>query len=293
MGYVTMQGALALSIGLNLAFVLFEVVAANSSGSLALYSDAAHNMGDLVSLIFAWGATLLARRRPSTRFTYGLRGSTILAALANGILLLCASLAIAYASIDRLMHPAPVAGGVVALVALLGVFTNGVSAIFLARHRHDDLNARGAFLHLATDAATSVAVIVAGLLVRATGIAIIDTAMSLALAVLIFVSTLKLLAESLRLVLQGVPDSIDCDSVQKFLLNQPGVAAAHDLHIWAMSTAENAMTAHLVMPGGHPGDQFIANLARQLDERFKLGHVTLQVEIESGCGACYLGLNVA
>ena len=288
-----MQGALALSICLNLAFVVFEVLAARSSSSLALYSDAAHNTGDLVSLIFAWGATLLARRRPSTSFTYGLRGSTILAALANGILLLCASLAIGYASIDRFMHPAPVAGGMVAIVALLGVITNGVSALFLARHRHDDLNARGAFLHLATDAATSVAVIVAGLLVRQTGYAIIDTAMSLALAVVIFVSTLKLLAASLRLILQGVPASIDCDAVRDFLLQQPGVDAAHDLHIWAMSTAENAMTAHLVMPGGHPGDNFIANLARELDRRFKLGHVTLQVEIETGCSACHLGLSLA
>ena len=288
-----MQKALAVGIVLNLAFVIFEVLAAQKSGSLALYSDAAHNMGDLVSLIFAWGATLLARRQPSTRFTYGLRGGTILAALFNGILLLVAGLAIGYAAIVRFSHPMPVVGGVVALVALVGVLTNGISALFLMRHRHDDLNARGAFLHLASDAVVSVAVIIAGVLVRVTGLAVIDTAMSLALAILILASTFKLLAESLRLVLQGVPESIDCNAVETFLLDQPGVAAAHDLHIWAMSTAENAMTAHLVMPAGHPGDRFIANLAHQLDERFKLGHVTLQVETETGCSACQLGLAVA
>jgi cobalt-zinc-cadmium efflux system protein len=283
-----MQGALAIGIALNLAFVIFEVLAAQRSGSLALYSDAAHNMGDLVSLIFAWGATLLAQRQPTLRFTYGLRGSTILAALANGILLLAAGSAIAYTAIIRLAHPAPVAGGIVAVVALVGVFTNGISALVLARHRHDDLNARGAFLHLASDAAISVAVIVSGILVRATGYPVIDTAMSLALAIFILVSTFKLLAESLRLVLQGVPESIDCSAVERFLLSQPGVKAAHDLHIWAMSTAENAMTAHLVMPSGHPGDEFLADLASTLNANFKLGHVTLQVETGNACRACQL-----
>ena len=183
---------------------------------------------------------------------------------------------------------AMVAGGIVAVVALVGVFTNGISALVLARHRHDDLNARGAFLHLASDAAISVAVIVSGILVRATGYPVIDTAMSLALAIFILVSTFKLLAESLRLVLQGVPESIDCSAVERFLLSQPGVKAAHDLHIWAMSTAENAMTAHLVMPSGHPGDEFLADLASTLNANFKLGHVTLQVETGNACRACQL-----
>ena len=157
------------------------------------------------------------------------------------MLLLAAGLAIGYQAIVRFSHPIPVVGGIVAVVALVGVLTNGVSALFLMRHRHDDLNARGAFLHLASDAVISVAVIVAGVLVRVTGLPVIDTAMSLVLAVFILLSTFKLLAESLRLVLQGVPESIDCNAVETFLLDQPGVAEAHDLHIWAMSTAENAM----------------------------------------------------
>jgi cobalt-zinc-cadmium efflux system protein len=287
-----MQRALAVGIILNLVFVLFEVIAAQRSGSLALYSDAAHNFGDLISLVFACGATMLARRKPSAEFTYGLRGSTILASLLNGVLLLIAAGAIAYAAISRFAHPAPVAGGIVAIVALLGVLTNGVSALVLASHRHDDLNARGAFLHLASDAAISVAVIISGLLVRATGFAVIDTAMSLCLALIILISTFRLLAESVRLVLQGVPHSIDSKAVHGFLVEQPGVETAHDLHIWAMSTAENAMTAHLVMPGGHPGDQFLADLAVELDTRFKVGHVTLQVETGRDCHACGLQMTL-
>jgi len=287
-----MERALALGISLNLVFVVIEVYAAHRSGSLALDSDAAHNFGDLISLVFAWGATVLARRRPSSRFTYGLRGSTILAALANALLLIVASVGIGYAAVTRLASPAPVDGTIVVIVAALGVVINGLSALFLARHRHDDLNARGAFLHLVGDAATSGAVIISGVLVRVTGLVMIDSAMSLALAILIFVSTVKLLAEATRLILQGVPASIDSALVERFLLDQPGVTAAHDLHIWAMSTAENAMTVHLVMPKGHPGDDFLADLARELDTRFKLGHATLQVETGPGCAACSLHLRL-
>jgi len=292
-GYVQMERALAIGISLNLLFVLIELYAAFKSGSLALDSDAAHNFGDLISLVFAWGATVLARRTPSPSFTYGLRGGTILASLANGLLLLVASVGIGYAAVIRVTAPAPVDGMIVVVVAAVGVVINGVSAMFLARHRHHDLNARGAFIHLVGDAAISGAVIVSGFLVKATGLFVIDSAMSLAIAVLMFVSTIRLVAESLRLVLQGVPTSIDSGRVERFLLEQPGVIATHDLHIWAMSTAENAMTVHLVMPDGHPGDVFLADVTRELDLRFHLGHATLQVETGPGCGACSLGLRLA
>lgn len=287
-----MERALAIGISLNLVFVLVELYASYKSGSLALGSDAAHNFGDLISLVFAWGATVLARRRPSSNFTYGLRGGTILASFANGVLLLAASVGIGYAAITRVASPAPVDGTIVVIVAAIGVVINGMSAMFLARHRHHDLNARGAFIHLVGDAAVSGAVIVSGFLVRATGLFVIDSAMSLALALLMFISTVRLLAESVRLILQGVPTSIDSAVVERFLLEQPGVTAAHDLHIWAMSTAENAMTVHLVMPEGHPGDAFLAQVSLELDKRFRLCHATLQVETGPGCGACALSLRL-
>jgi cobalt-zinc-cadmium efflux system protein len=274
--------AFAIGIALNLLYVLGEAGAGFWTGSVALLADAGHNLSDVAGLLVAWGGTALARRRPTKRFTYGLKGSTILAALANAVLLLVAVGAIALEAVHRLGEPAPVAGGTVAAVAAVGILVNGATAALFARGRHGDVNLRGAFLHMAADALVSAGVVAAGLAIRATGAGWIDPAVSLVVAGVVLWQTAGLLRETLEMSLQAVPRGISYDRVADALAALPGVGRVHDLHIWAMSTTEPVLTAHLVMPGGHPGDAFLSDARDMLAHRFGIGHATLQVET-GGC----------
>lgn len=270
--------AFAVAVSLNLAFVLIEAGAGLYSRSLALLADAGHNLGDVLSLLLAWGASVLASRPPSARFTYGLKSSSIIAAMANAALLWVALGAILIETIRRFADPAPVQGLTMTLVAAAGILVNGLSALLFAKGSKHDLNLRAAFQHLLADAAVSGGVVIAGLAIMATGLQWIDPVTSLAITAVIGLGSWGLLRDSLKLGLLGVPDGIDEAKVRAFLGGQPGVAAVHDLHIWPMSTTETALTAHLVIPGGHPGDAFLHGLAHDLDHDFGIGHATVQIE---------------
>ena len=279
--------AFAVGVALNTAFVAVEAGYGIASGSMALVADAGHNLSDVLSLLVAWGASILAARPPSARFTYGFKSSSILAALANAALLLIAVGAIALETLHRLLAPQPVAGGTVMAVAAIGIAINTATALMFMRGRQHDLNRRAAFLHMAGDAAVSAGVVVSGFLILKTGAWWIDPATSLAILLVIGWSSIGLAKDSLRLGLLGVPDGIDHSAVRGFLASQPGVSAVHDLHIWPMSTTETALTAHLVMPGGRPDDAFLYEIAHDLDQDFRIGHATLQVETEPE-SACVL-----
>ncbi len=274
--------AFALAIALNLAFVAAEVAAGIFSGSMALLADAGHNLSDVLTLLVAWGASLLARRPPSARFTYGLKSSSILAAIANAALLFAALGAILVETIRRLADPAPIAGQTMMLVAGIGIAVNGASAFLFAKGRKSDLNLRAAFQHLLADAAVSAGVVAAGLLVLLTGQRWIDPATSLVIVAVIAWGSWGLLRDAVKMGLLGVPEGIDETRVRGFLAAQRGVSAVHDLHIWPMSTTETAMTAHLVIPTGHPGDAFLHGLAHELEHNFGIGHATIQIEMASG-----------
>ena len=274
--------AFAIGIALNGGFVLAEAAAGLRSGSVALLADAGHNLSDVLGLAMAWGGHALANRRPSERFTYGLRSSSILAALANALLLILACGAIALEGIRRLVEgDTPANGGVVMLVAAVGVVINLATALLFARGR-SDLNLRGAYLHMAADAAVSAGVVVAGFVTARTGLAWIDPATSLAIVVAILFSTWGLLRDSVALALNGVPPGIDLAQVEARLGALPGVARVHHVHVWPTSTTEAALTAHLVIPGG-ADDGFLAKAATMLDRDFAIGHATLQVERGEAC----------
>jgi cobalt-zinc-cadmium efflux system protein len=273
-----MGRAFVIGIVLNLLFVLAEWGFGILSNSLALLADATHNLGDVLGLVLALGAALLAKSAPTRRFTYGLRGSSILAALFNALLLMVACGAIAWEAVLRFAHPQPVAGTTVSIVAGIGVLINGFSAWLFMAGSKDDINVRGAYLHMAADAALSLGVVVAGLVVMSTGWTWLDPAVSLVIVVIIVLGTWSLLKESMQMVLAGVPASVDPTQVTAFLAAQSGVTEVHDVHIWAMSTTETALTAHLVMPGGYPGDATIDRIVEHLREDFSIHHCTLQVE---------------
>lgn len=270
--------AFAIGIALNISFVVAEFVYGVLANSLALLSDAGHNLSDVFGLILAWGASGLARRGPSERFTYGLRSSSILAALTNAIVLLVVTGGIVWEAIQRFSEPAPVAGATVIWVALLGVVINASSALLFMSGRKGDLNIRGAFLHLAADAAVSLGVAMAGVAILFTGWLWLDPAVSLIVAAVIVAGTWGLLRDSVNLALQSVPEGIEPQQVRDHLGQLPGVTEVHDLHIWGMSTTETALTAHLVMPGGYPGDAFMRKVAQELHDRFHIEHATLQME---------------
>lgn len=277
--------AFAIGIALNSAYVAAEAGAGLATGSMALLADAGHNLSDVLGLVVAWAGIRLAARPPSLRYTWGLKRSPILAALANALLLVAACGAIALEAVQRLADPQPVPGAVVMAVAGLGILVNGFTAWLFARGRHGDVNIRGAYLHMLADAGISAAVVVAGLLILKTGLYWLDPALSLVVVAVILRGTWGLLKESLALALDAVPPGIDPVAVEGFLAGQPGVAAVHDLHIWPMGTTGCVLTAHLVMPAGHPGDRVIAGLAHDLDHRFGIGHATFQVETgEMPCG---------
>ena len=276
--------AFAIGIGLNTAFVLIEAAYGIAANSMALLADAGHNLSDVLGLVVAWVAAVLSRRPPSQRYTYGLRSSSILAALFNAVFLLLAVGAIAWEAILRLFNPEPVAGGTVMVVAAIGIAINGITAWMFAAGRKSDLNIQGAYLHMAADAAVSAGVVAAAAVILLTGWLWIDPAVSLVVSGLIVWGTWGLLRESLSMSLDAVPAGIAPDAVQAFLKGLPGVTGVHDLHIWAMSTTEVALTAHLVRPDASVDDDFIATTAHELEHRFGIQHTTLQ--IESGTREC-------
>lgn len=275
--------AFAVGIALNSAFVVVEWVFGVLSGSLALIADATHNFGDVLGLALAWGAAALARRPPSARYTYGLGGSTILAALANAMLLLVAIGAIAWEAVHRFGSAAAVNESTMIWVALVGVAINAATAWMFMAGGKKDLNMRGAYLHMAADAGVSLGVALAGVGMMVTGWLWLDPLISLLIVAVIFIGTWGLMRDAGRLALQAAPAHIDTAGVRRYLAALPGVLEVHDLHIWAMSTTENAMTAHLVMPAGHPGDNFFADVVHHIEHEFEIGHVTIQIETGSAC----------
>lgn len=270
--------AFAVGIVLNTAFVVIEAGYGIASNSMALLADAGHNLSDVLGLLLAWGASVLVKRAPTKRYTYGLLGSSILAALFNAIFLLIAVGAIGWEAIQRFSVPEPVAGKTVMIVAAIGIAINGLTAWLFASGAKDDINIRGAFLHMAADAMVSAGVVLAGLVILYTGWLWLDPLVSLVIVAVIVWGTWSLLRDSLAMSLNAVPPGIDAEAVQKYLEERPGVSALHDLHIWPMSTTEIALTAHLVMPKGHPGDDFLTDLAHELEHRFKIAHPTIQIE---------------
>jgi cobalt-zinc-cadmium efflux system protein len=280
--------AFLIGIALNSAFLVGEWLAGLHANSLALIADAAHNLSDVLSLVVAWVAIRLSARLPSARFTYGLRGSSILAALVNAFVLLLVTGGLSWAAILRLQDAQPIEGGWVVATALIGIAVNGITAwLFMAGQRHD-LNVRAAYLHMASDAAVSLVVVIAGGAVIFTQWYWLDPLLTLAVSIVIVWQTAQLLMQSLRLALQGVPHEIDSGEVKAFLAALPGVTEVHDLHIWAMSTTENALTAHLVIPGRHPGDGFLQSTCEALRQRFGIHHPTLQIEVADTAVRCEL-----
>jgi cobalt-zinc-cadmium efflux system protein len=280
--------AFAIGVGLNAAFVLIEGTCGFLSGSLALVADAGHNLSDVLGLLLAWGASYLARQRPSGRRTYGLRRTSIMAALANGLLLLVAVGAIAWEAIGRLLHPEPVAPTVVIVVAGIGVVINTLTALLFLAGRKHDLNVRGAFVHMAADAAVSLGVVVGAIVISRTGWFWLDPALSLVIAAVIAYSTWDLLWQALDLALDSVPRGIDPDLVRTYLAGLPQVTAVHDLHIWGLSTTETALTVHLVRPGTQIDDDWLHAVTHELHDRFGIMHSTIQVETGQGEHTCRL-----
>src|SRR5215469_7302797 len=279
--------AFAVGITLNLVYVAGEAVAGILSGSLALIADAGHNLGDVLSLSLAWGAAVLSRRRPSGRFTYGLRSSSILAALANAIILLVVTGGIAWEAIWRIAHPVPIASGIVVVVAAIGIFINGGTALLFASGSAD-LNVKSAFLHLAADALVTAGVVVAGIIIWLTDWRWLDPAVSLFVSAVIVLGTWGLFKSAIGLALNAVPEGVDAAAVRAHLLALPGVAGLHDLHIWGMSTTETALTCHLVMPSGHPGDAVLSQIAHELQHRYGIAHTTIQIELADTDELCVL-----
>lgn len=285
-GPATYGRAFAIGIGLNLGFVLVEWIYGVSAQSLALIADASHNLSDVLSLLLSWGAAVLALRKPSARFTYGLRSSTILAALSNAMLLFVVSGAIAWEAWLRLHSPPLVNSSVVIAVAAVGIVINTATALLFRSGREKDMNIRGAYLHMAADALVSFGVVAAGIAMRVTGWARLDTLVSLVIVVVILASTWGLLRDAVRLALHAVPDAVDIAAVRHFLESQPGVREIHDLHVWGMSTTEVALTAHLVMPDGNPGDDYLAELSHRIEHELGIHHTTLQIETGAAHVTC-------
>jgi len=280
------NSAFVVGIALNLAFVVVEVLYGLRSNSLALVADAGHNFGDVLGLVLAWIAALLALRLPTRRHTYGMRRSSILAALANAIFLLITVGAIAWEAIGRFRRPDIVESGVVIWVAAVGIAINAATALMFMAGRKGDLNIRGAFLHMAADAAVSAGVVVAGIIIGVTGWLWVDPAVSLLIVVVITVSTWGLLTESFHLALDAVPRSVELEDVETYLRALPDVTEVHDLHIWGMSTTDIALTAHLVKPSSGDDDALLIGTCRELRERFGIAHATIQVERGRGPQEC-------
>jgi cobalt-zinc-cadmium efflux system protein len=274
------NSAFAIGVALNVVYVGAEVVFGLWAHSLALVADAGHNLSDVLSLLMAWGASWLSQSRPTTRYTYGLRSTSILASLANAIILLIAIGAIAWEAIRRFSQPQEIAGGTVMLVAALGVVVNTVTALLFLRGRHHDLNIKAAFLHMAADAGVSLGVVVAGFAISRTGLSWIDPVTTLIIVAVIAVGTWGLLRESIDLALQAVPSAIDLQVVREYLRGLPEVIGVHDLHVWPMSTTETALTAHLVRSVDSCDTELLERACKELHDRFQIEHATIQFETE-------------
>ncbi len=271
--------AFAIGIVLNLIFIAVEIFYGLKANSSALLADAGHNTSDVLSLVFAWLAMWLASKKPGGKYTYGFRKTTILVSILNAFLLFAAMTAISWDAIAAIRNPRPVEGTLLMIVAGIGVLINTFTALLFIRGQKEDLNIKGAFLHMAADAAVSFGVVIAGLLIMLTGKQWIDPLMSFLIITVILLGTWRLFTDSIKLALDAVPDSIKLEKVKDLLLSQEGVEDIHDLHIWAMSTTQVALTAHLIMPGKHD-DKFIAGLQKQLKLKFGIEHTTFQIENE-------------
>jgi len=277
----------AIAIALNVALVAAQIVYGLWANSLALLADAGHNFGDVIGLLMAWGAFAVADWRPSSGFTYRLRAASILSAFFNGMILLVATGFIAWEAVHRFSEPQSIATTPVIVVAALAVVVNGASAWLLSHGSKSDLNMHGAFLHMLADAGVSVAVVVAAVGIIFTGWQWLDPAVSLLISAVILAGTWRLLRDSLRLTLNAAPRDIDPAEVRRYLEELPEVRGVHDLHIWAMSTTDTALTCHLVTPEGHPGDAFLERLSGELQHRFDICHTTVQIELNDA-GRCRL-----
>jgi cobalt-zinc-cadmium efflux system protein len=279
--------AFAIGAALNIGFVAAETVAGLMTHSLALLADAGHNLSDVLGLFMAWGAVVLAKKAPGGRHTYGLRKGTILASLTNAVVLLVAIGAIAWEAVRRFADPQPIQAGPVMIVASIGIVINTATALMFMKGSKDDLNIRGAFLHMAADAAISAGVVVAAAAMWFTGWLWLDPVVSLGIGIAIVLGAWSLLRDSLDLAMDAAPRGIDPKAVKTWLAERPGVTEVHDLHIWAMSTTETAMTAHLVRPENPDNDRFLHDICGEMAKRFKIGHVTIQVE-SGGVATCHL-----
>ena len=283
----------AIGVALNVIFVVIEAFYGFVSDSLALLTDAGHNLSDVLGLLLAWGAAALARKRPSPRRTYGYSRATIIASLFSGLLLMGAVGAIGWEAVGRLMEPPQPSGKTIMVVAAIGVVINTATALLFVSGKDHDLNIRGAFLHMAADAAVSLGVVIAGALILFYGLNWIDPVISLVIAAVIFLSTWGLLRDSLNLAVDAVPRNVDPDAVRGYLNNLPGVTAMHDLHIWPMSTTDTALTAHLVMHPLPQDDKFLNDVARQLADRFTINHATIQLERHESDVICHQSVHCA
>ncbi len=283
--------AFAIGTALNIGFVIIEATYGYLAHSLALIADAGHNLSDVLGLLLAWGASALARRPPTRRYTYGLRSTSILAALFNAIFLLLAMGGITTEALQRFSNPEPVAGGTVIGVATVGIVINTITALMFMSGRKGDLNIRGAFWHMAADAMVSAGVVLAGIAIMTTGWLWFDPVVSLIIVAVVVVGTWQLLRDSVNLALDAVPEGIEPQAVQTYLAELPGVVQVHDLHIWAMSTKDTALTAHLVIPSGYPGDAFLTQTCKALHDHFGIEHATLQVEMGDPNHPCVLEPN--
>lgn len=284
--------AFFIGISLNVIYIIVEFIYGLISNSMALIADAGHNLSDVLGLILAWGASYLATKTPTNRRTYGFRKSTVLASLTNAVILLIAVGAIAFESIKRFSEPQVIESETIIYVAAIGVIINGITAyLFFADHKHD-LNIKGAFLHMAADAAVSLGVVIAAIFIGLTGFSWIDPVVSLIIVIVITIGTWGLLKESLNLSLDAVPKNIDIEAVQKYFLNLKNVKNIHDLHIWAMSTTETALTAHLYMPDSNVDDDFIEKINNDLRKQFDINHATIQIERTEICNECNMIGNI-
>ncbi len=285
--------AFALGVALNVGFVMVEAIFGVLSDSLALLTDAGHNLSDVLGLLLAWGAAALAKRRPSARRTYGYSRATILASLFSGLLLMGAVGAIGWEAVSRLMDPVQPAGRTIMVVAAVGVVINTATALLFLSGKDHDLNIRGAFLHMTADAAVSLGVVASGALILYLGYGWIDPLISLVIAAVILFSTWGLLRDSLNLAVDAVPRNVDPDAVRDYLSSLPGVQAIHDLHIWPMSTTDTALTAHMVMTAFPDDDQYLEGVAKVLNERFAINHPTIQLERQDSDYVCQQSVHCA
>ncbi len=272
--------AFAIGIGLNVVFVAIEIIYGLIANSSALLADAGHNASDVLGLVFAWTAAWLANSKPKGKYTYGLRKTTILVSILNAFLLFGAVIAIGWDAFGKLQNPQPVGGTQIIIVAGIGVVINTITAFLFVKGQKEDLNIRGAFLHMAADAAVSLGVVVAGIVITLTGIFWIDPLMSFIIIAVILYGTWQLFSDSVNLALDAVPKNINVEDVRKFIESKDGVESIHDLHIWAMSTTQVALTTHLVMPDGN-NDDFIKELNKDLQREFNIVHTTFQVETQN------------